>query len=422
MEASFLLAVFVGIYGMQALFASGIELINMRHAMKRGKCQPLSFQGFIDSAKFSQILAYTVNKTRIIIFDDLFSKSLLLVFILSGFPVVLEWMIAEWRLPYLPAGCFFILCPALVLYMVELPFDYYQTFVVEEKFGFNRSSLKTWIIDHMKTVMISLIVVVFLLSSILLIIQAFPQHWWLWAFLIVSLIQLLLAILYPKVIAPLFNKFEPIRDDLLSKRITRLMEENGIRIKKILQMDAGVRSRHTNAYFTGLGRSKQIVLYDTLIQSHPHDEILAILAHEIGHLKNKHILKQLLFSEISLFIGFYLTAVVLDRQILYKTFGFDGPKAYVGLFFIGILWQKVGFFLQPFYMALSRRFERHADRFSVRLTMTAKPLITALKRMAADNLSNLTPHPLFVWFHYSHPPLADRIALLEEMDQSEGHE
>ena len=191
------------------------------------------------------------------------------------------------------------------------------------------------------------------------------------------------------------------------------MEHNGMRVKHLFQMDASLRSRHTNAYFTGLGKTKQVVLFDTLIEAHPRDEILAVLAHELGHFKGKHIIKGLFLFEVALLSGLAVTSLFLSWPPLYSAFGFVNAQPYAGLFVIGIFWQKVGFFLQPAAMALSRRFEREADRFAVRAMASSRPLAAALKRTAADNLSNLSPHPLYVRFHYSHPPLIERIERLE---------
>ena len=215
-------------------------------------------------------------------------------------------------------------------------------------------------------------------------------------------------------IAPLFNKFEPVRDEALAGKIQALMAENGIRVKKILQMDAGVRSRHTNAYFTGIGKTKQIVLFDTLLASHTQEEILAVLAHEAGHFRRKHVLKQLAIFEAFFLVAFYLTSLLIEWPPLYAAFGFSAPVTYAGLFLAGIVWQKAGFFLQPVYMAISRHFERQADIFAVNMIGTSAPMTTALRRLAADNLSNLNPHPLYVRFHYSHPPITERVSILEK--------
>ena len=223
-----------------------------------------------------------------------------------------------------------------------------------------------------------------------------------------------MAILYPVVLAPLFNRFEPVRDQELSAKIREQMEKSGIRVKKILQMDAGTRSRHTNAYFTGIGKTKQIVLFDTLIESHNHEEILAVLAHEAGHYRKKHVLKQLFIFACFSLAAFYGTWLFIQWRLLFTTFGFSAPLPYVGLFLAAVFWRRAGFFLQPLYMAVSRRFEREADSFAVEMLGSGDAMVGAMKRLAADNLSNLNPHPLYVRFHYSHPPVVERVALLEK--------
>jgi STE24 endopeptidase len=336
-----------------------------------------------------------------------------LAILLSGFLPLLEHLTRTWQWPFILSGLYFILIPGLITSLIDLPFDYYHTFVIEEKFGFNKNIPKTWIVDQLKAGALSLVLFSLILSLILWMIRISPTTWWLWGFLILSVIQLLMANLYPILIAPIFNKFEPIKDQELAAKINHLMQEAGIRIKGLFQMDAGKRSRHTNAYFTGLGRSKRIVLFDTLIESHPSEEVLAVLAHEVGHFKGKHIWKQFFLFECSMMIAFYLSYLLLDWSWLYRTFGFNTNPPYVGLFLLGILGQKIGFFVTPLYMALSRRYERQADRFAVKLLKSPSTMVMVLKRLAADNLSNLFPHPWYVRFHYSHPPLMERISSLE---------
>ena len=225
-----------------------------------------------------------------------------------------------------------------------------------------------------------------------------------------------MTILYPTIIAPLFNKFTPLEDSDLKAGIERVAEGEGLNIEGIFQMDATKRTRHTNAYFSGLGKAKRIVLFDSLIQSHSQDEILAILAHEIGHLKKNHIKKQLLAISIVSLLFFYLASKLLTWNVVYESFGFSNMPYYVGLFIVGILWEPITFFLSPIGMAISRRFEREADFYSLGVIKTAKPLATALKKMARDNLSNLRPHPFYVYFNYSHPPLLERVEYLEACD------
>jgi STE24 endopeptidase len=415
-QFNWLLTAFLFIYLLQLAFSLWMERLNRDHLRAKGSQVPPVFEGFIDQGKLARSTSYTLEKSRFASIHGAFSALVMLAILLSGFLPWIERLSSSWQFPFLLAGLFFFIAPGLIDFFFDLPFDYYQTFVIEEKYGFNRATRKVWIMDQVKAGLLSLILFGLVFSLILWMIRLSPLRWWLWGFLILSAIQILLTVLYPVLIAPIFNKFVLLQDQELALKITSLVKMAGFRIKGIFQMDAGKRSRHTNAYFTGLGRTKRIVLYDTLIQSHPQEEILAVLAHEIGHYKGRHIVKQLLLFEFFLVIGLLLTYRWLDWPLLYRTFGFDKPQPYVGLFILGLFWQKAGFFLAPFYMALSRRFERQADRFALVLLKSPKGMVEGLKRLAADNLSNLFPHPFYVWFHYSHPPLLSRIALLEKND------
>jgi STE24 endopeptidase len=196
-----------------------------------------------------------------------------------------------------------------------------------------------------------------------------------------------------------------------------LAGKEDLRIKDIFQMDAGKRSRHTNAYFTGLGKTKRIVLYDTLLAAHTRDEILAVLAHEIGHLKLGHIKKQILVVTIASFMLFFIISKVIGWGLLYQSFGFNSMPQYVGIFLTALMLEPIGFFLMPLSMAMSRRFEKEADNYVYRIFKDLGPFIKALKKMASDNLSNLRPHPLYVRFHYSHPPILDRVRRLEKIGE-----
>ena len=413
-----LLICFLSIYFLELIFSLWLERVNRRHLKTQSDSVPILFEGFIDRQKLSRIVAYTQENSRFGSFQQIFSDLILLVILLSGFLPLVDALARHWELSFILSGLFFWLVPGCITSLLDLPFDYYHTFRIEEKYGFNKATLKTWVTDQLKGAALSLVLFAAILSLILWMIRLSPNHWWLWGFLILSLFQLLMAVLYPVLIAPIFNKFEPLQDQELADKISRLMQEAGIHIKGLFQMDAGKRSRHTNAYFTGLGKTKRIVLFDTLIQSHPQEEILAVLAHEVGHFKGRHIWKQFFLFAWSMLAAFYLFYLLMDWPLIYRTFGFQDSPAYVGLFLIGILGQKAGFFLSPFYMALSRRFERRADRFALKLLKSPSTLVTVLKRLAADNLSNLFPHPLYVRFHYSHPPLMERINSLKLLSAS----
>jgi STE24 endopeptidase len=301
---------------------------------------------------------------------------------------------------------------SIVASLLRIPLSLYETFVIEERYGFNVMSFKMWISDLFKGIVITAILGGLLLSVLLGLVIHGGDNWWVWAWIAVGLFELILMWLFPVVILPLFNKFDPIENKMLEDRIRTLMERVGIRAKGIFKMDASKRSKHTNAFFVGIGRTKRIVLFDTLLASHAEEEILAVLAHEAGHWKKKHILRMLILLEILSFVSFYVMAKLLNWPLLYQTFGFHESIVYGGLFLIGTFVSLIGYFVQPFEAAISRKFEREADDFALELTKTAEPMCSALKRLAGDNLANLTPHPLYAWFYYSHPPLVERIERL----------
>jgi STE24 endopeptidase len=415
---NWLLFCFLLLYIGQSAFSAWIEHLNLIHSERLGSKAPDGFEQFIDDSGLARARAYARAKTRLGILEQLASDATLLVVLLSGFlPLIAGWSSGS-GLPQIAAGLVFFFAPGVINFLVELPFGYVNTFVVEQQFGFNRSTLRLWATDLIKEGLLASALFAAILSILLFLIARSPGFWWFWGFLVLSAVQCLLAILYPVVLAPLFNKFEPVRDESLSEKIGTLMEKSGIRVKKILQMNAGLRSRHTNAYFTGIGKTKQIVLFDTLLESHTHDEILAVLAHEAGHYRKRHVLKQLLIFACLSLAAFYAAWLILQWPLLFSTFGFSTPLPYAGLFLAGILFRKAGFFIQPLYMKLSRRFEKEADNFAASMPTGAAPMIRALKRLAADNLSNLYPHPLYVWFHYSHPPIVERVTGLQNAKPS----
>jgi len=390
-----------------------IERINLTHLEKYGQKVPDTFEGMIDEQELQTINQYTLDKTRFKLVQSGFNNFFFLFIILSGLLPWLAELLAQTN--FLPAGLFFFAAIGLLFSTVGLPFDYYHSFVIEDRYGFNTKTLKTWISDLVKSILVAAVLGTLLLAAMLLLIRYAGPIWWLWAWAVFLGFQLLMTILYPTVIAPLFNTFIPLEDPDLKSKIEKLATGQRLNIKAIYQMDATRRTRHTNAYFTGLGKVKRIVLFDSLIESHGPDEIMAVLAHEIGHLKKNHIKIQLVLISIISLLLFYLASKLLTFDPMYASFGFAGMPPYAGLFLLGVLWEPVAFFLSPVGMAISRKFERQADVFSSEILNTPKPLTTALKRLAKDNLANLRPHPIYVWFNYSHPPLLERIKYLETL-------
>jgi STE24 endopeptidase len=374
----------------------------------------------VDQETLKKISAYTIDSDRFHMGASLIHQGLTLIVLLSGFLPWLTKAIRSWEYGLIVEGLIFFAILSLLATLSRIPFGLYDTFVIEERYGFNRMTLKLWISDLLKSIVIQFLMGGLILWLLLALVIHGGKAWWVWAWMLVGGVELVMLWLYPVVIAPLFNKFEPIQNLGLVERIRNLMERVGLRVKAVLKMDAGKRSKHTNAYFTGVGKTKRIVLFDTLLESHPEEEILSVLAHEVGHWKKRHILKQIILLEVSSFAVFYVVSRLLNWSLLYQTFGFTQPMVYVGIFLIGAILSPLGYFAQPLEAAISRRFEREADDFVLTLTKTTEPMRNALRRLASDNLANLIPHPLYAWFYYSHPPLVERIERLARLRKDDG--
>jgi STE24 endopeptidase len=409
-----LLFTFLGLFLLRSAAQVLLDRLNIAHLRKQGDSIPEIFQGTMDREKLRKISAYTLDSTRFGILTTLTDQALLLILLLSG---VLPWVQSlanQFGLGVVTGGLFFFALLSLPGFILDIPFSLYGNFVIEARHGFNTKTLRVWIADLLKGLLLSALLGAPLLALLLCLIESGGPYWWVWAWALVGLFELLILWLYPVLLAPLFNKFEPIANPDLVQKISDLLWKAGLKAKGVFQMDASRRSRHTNAYFTGLGKSKRIVLFDTLLASHSEEEILAVLAHEAGHWKKRHIAKQVLILEALSLLGFYGVAKILDVPLIYQTFGFSQTVAYVGLFLVTTLFSPLLYFAEPLGAAFSRRFEREADDYGLLLTQNPEPMVKALKRLASDNLSNLTPHPLYAWFYYSHPPLLERIRRLQE--------
>jgi STE24 endopeptidase len=408
------LIIYLAFYVVTSLADLAIDKINADYVEKSGDKVPEPFKGVIDEHELKKSRQYTLDRSVFSLVQAGVIKIIFLFIILSG---ILPWLAVKLSdINYILAGLIFFGIPGLLAAITELPFDYYHSFVLEERYGFNTKTFKIWASDIIKSFVLIMVLGSILLLSLFLLVRYAGDMWWVYACAFFLGFQLLMTVLYPTVIAPIFNKFTPIDDPELIFRIEELAKREGLEIKGIYQMDATKRSRHTNAYFSGLGKAKRIVLFDSLIQSHDADEIRAVLAHEIGHLKKNHIKKQLVLSSAVSVLLFYLASKMITWDLMFEGFGFSIMPAYAGLFLVGIMWEPVSFFLGPVGMALSRRFEREADLYSLRIINDSGPLVRALKKIAKDNLSNLQPHPLYVWLNYSHSPLLERIRDLEAHD------
>lgn len=299
----------------------------------------------------------------------------------------------------------------VVNYIVSLPFEIYSTFYVEKKFGFNKMTPLIFIKDTILSSLIWIIFTSIILSAIIFFLKTFPETWVFSASIFMIGFILFATYIYPTVIAPLFNKFIPLENKDLSEKIFKLAKKANFPLRNIFQMDASKRSTHSNAYFTGFGKNKRIVLFDTLLNKHGEDEILAILGHEIGHYKLGHIKKMIFISVIFIILGFTGVKLLIDNTFIYESLGFV-KSIPAGLFVISILFSPINFLISPILMKLSRKHEFEADNFSCELTNDKLSLKEALIKLHKDNLSFPYPYRLYVIFNYSHPPLTERIKKL----------
>jgi STE24 endopeptidase len=417
-QLNFLLLVFLAVF----LLRSGIQIylnwLNISYLRQHGTTVPEIFKDIIDPEKLKKISAYTVDSENFGMVATLANQGLFLVILLSGFLPWLVRTINQWKYGPIVSGLIFFAVLSIFTNLLRIPFNLYETFVIEERYGFNVMNFKMWISDLLKSLLLATILGGLLLGLLLFLVIHAGDAWWVWAWMLVGGVELLLLWLFPVVILPMFNKFNPIENKELEEHIRTLMGKVGLRAKGIFKMDASKRSKHTNAFFVGIGRTKRIVLFDTLLASHTEEEILSVLAHEAGHWKKRHVLRMLIPLEVLSFVSFYAVAKFLNWPFLYQTFGFQESMVYVGLFLIGTFISLLGYFAQPLESAVSRRFEREADDFALGLMETAEPMRLALKRLAVDNLANLSPHPLYAWFYYSHPPLIERIDRLTHLHPS----
>lgn len=414
-----ILTVFLLLFAGRMTLRYILEQLNMKNLKTRGKDIPSVFQDSLDEATVNKSVDYAYDQSRLESVENLAGDMMELAVIFLLLPALTGFLVGL-PIHLIGQALIFFAVLAFLSGVAGLPFDLYHTFVLEKRYGFSIITWQLWVADLIKSAMVSAILMAIIVSALMAFVMVLPGSWWFWGWVFFTFFQLTLLWLYPVLIAPLFNKFSPIKDEGLKEKITAMLAAAGLRTGGIYQVDQGKRSRHTNAYFTGLGKTKRIVLYDTLLQSHTPDEIVAVLAHEIGHWKKKHILKQLAAMTFGSLILFHLAYRMVAWPPLFQAFGIEQTPIWAGLLLVALYCGAAGFFLTPIGTALTRRFEREADRTAFELTGTARPMIDALKRLAKDNLSNLHPHPWYVRFYYSHPPLVERIEYLQAMEYTKG--
>lgn len=385
-----------------------LERLNRRQVLVHAQVVPEAFTGIVDEPTYARTVQYTLAKGRLHQVELSYNTAVLMAVLFSG---VLPWAFTQFAggvglSAWAIAGFLFI--TGVVLSLPGLPLDWYAQFRLEERFGFNTTTQKLWWLDRLKGLLLGLVLGYPLLVLVLKLVEWTGRWWWLWAWGALLGFQLLMAVLAPVLILPLFNKFTPLPQGSLRERLLKLAERTRFRARSIQVMDGSKRSRHSNAFFTGFGRFRRIVLFDTLIQHLAEPELEAVLAHEIGHYKKKHIPKMLAASAMGSLAGFYLLALLARQGWFYRGFGFEPGSIVPALLLFGLLSGVATFWLSPLAHWWSRRYEYQADAFAARVMDEPRPLIGALRKLNEKNLSNLTPHPLYSSFYYSHPTLLER--------------
>jgi len=404
-------------YLLIVIFGYWMKFLNLNYLKKNGHIIPEPFEGHIDGELLKKTRDYIVEHSRFGYFSSIFDNILAIAFLFGGLFAIYNSWIVSLQLSFILTGILFFLFLSLASTILDIPFDLYSTFKIENKYGFNTTTPKIWITDFIKSLSISIILMLIMGGSGFWLIQASPNYWWIWLWAFFLVFSLFLMYISPYVIEPLFNKFTPISQEYegLVEKIKQMFSKVGIKVSRVFQMDASKRSKHTNAYFTGIGKVKRIILYDTLLQKMNQDEILAVLAHEAGHWKKKHILKRIVISEILGFIGIYISFRILQTNWLTDLFHIDPSTFFAKLVILGLLGSIISFPFTPISSYFSRKQERQADQMAVNLTGSPDGLVNSLIKLSKDNLSNLHPHPFYAKLYYSHPPIVERLNVLMKM-------
>ncbi len=376
---------------------------------------PAEMTGYLDADKYKKSQLYDQTKKRIGLIISTFSLMLISTLLLTGgFGALDGWVRQITEIPVLMALIYFGVL--FIIYdLISLPFAIYDTFVIEAKFGFNKTTLGTFVLDKIKGVVLTTFIGGGLLALMITIYEATGQWFWLIAWVVITLFSLFITVFYTSILVPIFNKLTPLEPGELRNAINQYVRKVGFPLKNIMVMDSSKRSSKSNAYFSGLGAKKTIVLFDTLIQNHTTDELVAILAHEVGHYKKKHIRNGLILSTLQTGILLFIFGQFVDSRLLAEMLGAEKASFHIGMIGFTLLFNPISLILGILFNLYSRKNEFEADAFA-KETFEAQPMVEALKKLSVHNLSNLRPHPAYVFFHYSHPPVLERISRLKQAE------
>lgn len=405
-------------YILKEAFKYLVIYLNLKHMRRQGTSIPPEFEGKMDETLLKKTQTYQAERVHLGTIFSLFSNIAVIIFIFGDLLDLYNSWIASFDLPFVLSGWLFFILLSWTNEILSIPFSLYSTFKIEKRYGFNTMTPRLWVSDLAKSILISTLMMSILIFAALFIIQFDPDYWWLWVWSFLLAYSIFIMYISPYVIEPIFNKFTPVDDESLKEKIVRLAEKVGIHASRILKMDASKRSRHTNAYFTGIGKTKRIVLFDTLLGNMSHDEIISVLAHEIGHWKKKHLVKTMvLFESISL-IAIYLSFILVRSDLILRLFNISHDTLFVKLLILSFLSGILALPLRWIGNSMSRRHEREADQVSYELTVDKEGMVSALVKLSKENLSNLYPHRLYVALYYSHPPVLERIRYIRGLQET----
>jgi STE24 endopeptidase len=414
MTAQQVLHLYVVFFVLELAFEQLLSVLNLHNVQRHRHELPPTFRGMVDPEQHRRAAGYTLDRGRFAIVSSVLSSAVVLTVVVTGFLGTVDRWVGALGAGPVVHGLVYLLLLTAAFRLVSIPLSLYRQFVIEERWGFNRMTPGLFFADLAKGLAVSAVIGAPLLSGLLWLIRSAGTWWWVYAFAATALVQLGMTVLYPLLIAPLFNRFTPLTDEALAERLSRRADSLGFATSGIFVMDGSRRSTHSNAYFTGIGRSKRVVLFDTLVQRLTPEQLEAVLAHEIGHYKKRHVIRRVVLSMTLLLAVFFVINLLAGFGPLYRAFGFHAASAHGIFVILGIAAGPFTFFLTPLFTSWSRRHEYAADRFAVRAMGSPDPLIGALLALSTENLTNLVPHPWYSFYHYSHPTLGERIRGMKE--------
>ncbi len=409
----------MNIYAVIILLAIAVDFFldlisNFLNLKSLSKTLPDEFDGVYDEETYAKSQEYTKVNTRFGFITGAFDLAILLGFWFSGGFNVLDQWVRGFGFSELVTGLCFMGVLMVAKMIIGLPFSIYSTFVIEERFGFNKTTPKTFVLDLLKGLLLGVLIGGPVLAAILAFFMYAGDLAWLYAWIALTLFTLVMQYVAPTWIMPLFNKFTPLEEGELRTAIEEYTQKVDFPLQGLFVIDGSKRSSKSNAFFTGFGKNKRVALYDTLIENHTTEELVAVLAHEIGHYKKKHIIKGMISGVLQSGVMLFVLSIFLQEPDLFEAFYMEEMSVYAGLIFFGMLYAPISMILSIFMQMSSRKHEYEADEYAAKTTGKPEDMISTLKKLSKDNLSNLTPHPFYVFLNYSHPPALERINALRK--------